>query len=133
MRNARKTVITSLLKGFFVAVLVTFAAMLLLAAGLIYLQISDRLLFTLNQVTKIVSVFCGVCAAVPRGGKNGFVTGVVVALFYAVIGTVLYTLLGGSGVGVTDALGEGTVCAAVGAITGAVRANLAPNRRPKAA
>ena len=131
MPKSRAAVCRRLILGYLTAVAVTFAAMLLLSAGLIFLQIGDRLLFVLNQIAKALAVFLGVCAAVPRGGSSGFATGVVVALFYACTGYALYALLGGCAFSFPDMLGEITVCAAVGAITGAIRANLSPRRRAK--
>lgn len=133
MPKSRAGIGKQLLLGYLTAVAVTFAAMLLLSAGLIFLRIGDQLLFVLNQIVKILAVFLGVCAAVPRGGSRGFATGVVVALFYALSGYALYALLGGCAFSFPDMLGESTVCAAVGAVTGAVRANLSPRRRAKAA
>lgn len=133
MPISRKSTGKQLVLGYLTAVAVTFAAMLLISVGLIFLQISDRLLFILNQITKVLAVFLGTCAAVPRGGSRGFVTGVVVALFYACTGYALYAALGGNALSFPDMLGEMTVCAAVGAVVGAVRANLSPHSRSKAA
>ena len=129
MPKTRGNIARSLLKGLLVAAAFTFAAMLLIAAALIFFGINDSLLSILNQITKLAAVLLGACAAVPRGGTRGFAVGACVALFYACLGFALYALLGGGGLSFSSMSGEILICAAVGAVTGAVRANLRPRAR----
>ena len=128
MPRTRKSAILSLLKGLLVAVAFTLACMLAMAAALVYLQMSDRLLSLLNQLVKLLAIALGTCAAVPRGGSRGFLTGVEIALVYMALGYGLYVLLGGGSFAVGNMLGEMLLGSAVGAVTGAVRANLSPRR-----
>ena len=129
MPRNRKSIAASLLIGFLFAVFVTLVAMLIIAAALVYLRFSDRTLTALNQLLKLIAVVLGVCAAVPRGGDRGLVTGVVIALFYSAAGYGMYLALGGGSFAVGNMLGEMLLGSAVGAVTGAVRANLSPRRR----
>ena len=128
MPKTRKSAVLSLLKGLLIAVAFTLGCMLLMAAALVYLQMSDRLLSLLNQLVKLLAIALGTCAAVPRGGSRGLLTGVEIALVYMALGYAMYVLLGGGSFAVGNMLGEMLLGSAVGAVTGAVRANLSPRR-----
>ena len=131
MARTRKNTIKSLLPGLAGAILFTLLCMLLLAAALVLLRFSDGLLTTLNQVIKIAAVILGACIAVPRGGEKGLVTGTVLALAYSILGYTMYLALGGASFSARCMLGEMLLAWAAGAVTGAVRANLAPRSRGK--
>ena len=131
MPKTRKRTLLSLLKGLLIAVALTLACMLIMAAALVYLQMSDRLLTVLNQLVKLLAIALGTCAAVPRGGSRGLLTGVEIALVYMALGYAMYVLLGGGSFAVGNMLGEMLLGSAVGAVTGAVRANLSPKRRSR--
>ena len=126
MPKTRKSAVLSLLKGLLIAVAFTLVCMLLMAAALVYLHMGDRLLTLLNQLVKLLAVALGTCAAVPRGGSRGFLSGVEIALVYMALGYGLYVLLGGGSFAAGNMLGEMLLGSAVGAVTGAVRANLSP-------
>ena len=128
MPRTRKRTLKSLVFGLIIAILFTVGAMLILAAALVYLQIGDGALRLLNQLIKYLAIFLGVRAAVPRGGEKGLVTGVVLAILYIILGYIIYLLLGGGSFSATGMLGEILLGSAAGAVTGAVRANMAPRR-----
>ena len=128
MPKTRKSTLLALLRGLLIAVALTLACMLIMAAALVYLQMSDRLLTVLNQLVKLLAIALGTCAAVPRGGSRGLLTGVEIALVYMALGYAMYVLLGGGSFAVGNMLGEMLLGSAVGAVTGAVRANLSPRR-----
>ena len=128
MPKTRKSTLLALLRGLLIAVALTLACMLIMAAALVYLQMSDRLLTVLNQLVKLLAIAMGTCAAVPRGGSRGLLTGVEIALVYMALGYAMYVLLGGGSFAVGNMLGEMLLGSAVGAVTGAVRANLSPRR-----
>ena len=128
MAKTRISIVKKLLLGLLTAILITLAGMLLLAAALIYLKMDDGLLTVLNQLVKALAIVGGVCAAVRRGGNRGLATGVEIALVYAAAGYAVYLLLGGGSFSVGNMLGEMLLGSAVGALTGAVRANLHPRR-----
>jgi len=102
--------------------------MLLIALLTVFTRLSDDLLTTLNQLLKIISILIGARLAVGRGGSRGFATGAATAMIYMLIGYILYVCLGGSYDTVTM-LGELLTGAAVGAVAGAVLANMRPKRR----
>ena len=128
MPRTRKSAALALLKGLLIAVALTLACMLLMAAALVALQMSDRLLTVLNQIVKLLAIAVGTCVAVPRGGSRGLLTGVEIALVYMALGYAMYVLLGGGSFAVGNMLGEMLLGSAVGAVTGAVRANRSPRR-----
>ena len=65
MSRTRKGALKSLLFGLILAILITLGAMLLLAAALLYLHVSDAALRLLNQLIKLTAIVLGVRAAVP--------------------------------------------------------------------
>ena len=131
MARNRKSILKSLVLGLAGSILFTLLCILLLAAALVLLHVPDEMLTTLNQLIKIAAVILGTCIAVPRGGEKGLVTGTVLALFYSVLGYVLFILLGGGNFSVRCLLGEILMAWAAGAATGTVRANLPGRSRAK--
>ena len=124
MARNRRNILKSLLLGLTAAILITLAAMLMLSAALVYLGLSDSALTILNQLVKLLSVAIGTMAAVPRGSQRGLATGVLIALAYSAGGYALYLALGGGSFAVGNMLGEMLLGCAVGAVTGAIRANM---------
>ena len=133
MKGKRTAVVKSIAAGLISALLVTLAGMLLMAGMMMVVSVGDRWLMILNQLLKIGSVILGTCIAVPRGGQRGLATGTAVALLYACIGYGMYAALGGAGFTIGGMLGEILICAAAGAVTGTIRANMQPSRRKRRA
>ncbi len=133
MKGKRTAVVKSIAAGLISAILVTLAGMLLMAGLMMVVSVGDRWLMILNQLLKIGSVILGTCIAVPRGGQRGLATGTAVALLYACIGYGMYAALGGAGFTIGGMLGEILICAAAGAVTGTIRANMQPSRRKRRA
>ena len=129
MPRTRSNILKSLLLGLLATVVFTLIAMLGLSVALVLMRFGDRTITTLNQLIKLAAIVLGVCFAVPRGSQRGFVTGLVISITYTVIGYALYVALGGAGFSIPSMLGELLVGGAIGAVTGAVRANLQPKRR----
>mgnify|MGYP004478815991 FL=1 len=133
MKGKRTAVVKSIAAGLISAILVTLAGMLLMAGMMMVVSVGDRWLMILNQLLKIGSVILGTCIAVPRGGQRGLATGTAVALLYACIGYGMYAALDGAGFTIGGMLGEILICAAAGAVTGTIRANMQPSRRKRRA
>ncbi|NLG24623.1 MAG: TIGR04086 family membrane protein [Clostridiales bacterium] len=111
------------------AFIATLACMLALAAVVVFANLPDGVLMAVNQVVKVASIFLGVRSAVGAGGRRGFAMGTAVGLIYMALGYGLYCLLDG-GLSTAQALaGEFGMGAAVGAVSGAIVANLKPSRR----
>lgn len=129
MNRRRLGIIGALARGLVAAILITLAGMLLMAAAVIFLGMSDGLIRALNQALKIVAVALGTFLSVRPGGQRGLVTGAGVGAAYSVIGYCLYVLLGGYSFGIVPLMGEMMICMASGSVTGAVCANLRPATR----
>ena len=118
MKSARALALGSILKGLLVSAAATLLGMLLLAAAL-------------NQALKLICVLLGVRFAVGLGGERGFLTGAAVGLAYMILGYVLYWRLGGAVFSFAAMLLEMLLGGAIGAVAGAVCANLRPRARRK--
>lgn len=129
MPKIRRSPLKSIFAGLISAVLFTLAAMLVLSLALLFLRFGDGLLRILNQAVKFFAIFIGAIIAVPRSGDRGLATGLFLSMIYMVVGYGLYVLLGGGGFSFPSMLGELLLGAAVGAVTGAVRANMRPRKR----
>ena len=135
MAKSRTQVLTDILKGLLAAVGLTLALMACIAAAAVFLSVSDSALTALNQLMKLAAILLGVRLAVGRGGERGFMTGMALAMLYMILGYAGYVLLGGSAFSAPDMLGEILIGAAIGAMAGAVLANLpsAGHRRTRPA
>lgn len=131
MKSARALALGSILKGLLVSAAATLLGMLLLAAAVIYLDVSDGALTALNQALKLICVLLGVRFAVGLGGERGFLTGAAVGLAYMILGYVLYWRLGGAVFSFAAMLLEMLLGGVIGAAAGAVCANLRPRARRK--
>lgn len=128
----RANAILSILKGLLLAIVLTLLGMLAIAALVVLARISDGWLTALNQILKAAAIIAGACTAVGRGGHRGFFTGAALAMLYMVLGYALYVALGGGAFNVGSMLGEVVVGVAVGGVTGAILANMAPRKRRRA-
>ena len=133
MSGSRFSILLSLLKGLLISIAITLIGMLLLALWVTFSTLSDSVLTWMNQLLKLAAIIPGVCAAVGRAGHRGFATGAALGLIYAIVGYGLYLALGGGSFSATSMLGEILLCAAAGAVTGAVCANLPQKSRRRRA
>lgn len=129
MSGMHKNAGKRLLIGLAIAIAFTVAAMLILAVALITLDAEDKTISIINQFVKIAAILLGTIFAVPRGGERGLASGVFIAVVYTVLGYICYLALGGASFSFTGMLGEILIGTAVGAVCGAVRANLNPKRK----
>ena len=129
----RKAAFLKAAKGVCVATGATLLCMVLLALVVVFLRISDNALFLMNQLAKVASIFAGAYFAVGPGGQRGFVTGAAVGFVYMVLGYSVYWAFHGSVSAPLVMLCEMLLGAVLGALSGAVVANLRPKKRRKAA
>lgn len=125
----RRGAAVALARGLLSAVGVTLLGMAIVAALALAAKVSDGVIMALNQVIKLAAIVLGALAAVGRGGERGFITGMALAILYMALGYAMYVALGGNAFSVREMLGEILLGAAVGAIAGAVLANMKPRRR----
>ncbi len=125
----RRSAALGLARGLLAAVGLTLVGMAVIAALTLLAKVSDGAIMALNQVLKLCAISLGALAAVGRGGERGFVTGMALAILYMALGYGLYVVLGGNAFSSQELLGEILIGAALGAIAGAVLANMKPKRR----
>lgn len=124
-----RTTLIMIGKGLLAAVSVTLAAMVLLAALIMVVAISDGALLIVNQLVKLTAVFLGAKTAVGIGGRRGFALGASVGLLYMVFGYALYSLLDGALAGAQLMAAEFAIGAGAGGLSGAICANMKPRKR----
>lgn len=83
------------LRGVLVAVGVTLAAVVVFAVVIGLTELSDAVIRILNQVIKVVAIFLGVRAGVPKGSENAIWKGALIGLLYMGVGVVVYALIAG--------------------------------------
>ena len=113
------------------AILVTLVGMALIAALVILTPMPDGVLTTLNQLLKVAAIFLGTLSAVGRGGTNGFALGAVCGLLYMVLGYLVYSILDGMLAPAPQMAVEFLLSTLMGAVSGAIAANLSPKKRKR--
>ena len=127
-RGRGKSALGAVLRGVLVSASITVISVAVFALILNWWDASDRAITAINQVVKFVSILAGVVSALDGQTQGGTARGVCVGLLYMALGYAMYVLLGGGSFAVGNMLGEMLLGSAVGAVTGAVRANLSPRR-----
>ena len=127
--DARKGALLGIFKGVLIALLAQGVGMAILAFAVVTLGLSDTAITVCNQALKVVAICAGVRAAVGIGGTRGFLLGSVTGLLYMVLCYAIYCLLDGALVSPGLLVAEFLIGAALGALSGAVVANLRPRAR----
>lgn len=129
MKRRRAQAARALVRGVLAAAAITLLGMLILSAAIIFVGMSDGLIKVFNQILKIAAVALGAYLGVGRGGERGLMTGAGIGAVYAVVGYLMYALLGDNSFRVPELLGELLISVAAGATAGAVYANLRPSKK----
>ena len=120
--HAKRSPWRLILKGVAVAVITTVILVLVFALLLSFLDLSDSVVHTVNQIIKILSVGAGVFAAVAPGSERGLFRGAAVGLIYMTAGVALYAVLTGQHLSVAAYLADILMGAAAGGLIGFLRA-----------
>lgn len=129
MQKPGKRALAALIRGLAAAIGLTLMLTALIALIAATREISDGTILALNQVMKACALTLGVLVAVGRGGQRGFVTGMATGILYMALGYGCATALGGGPFDAAQMLGEILIGSALGAVVGAILANL-PRRTP---
>lgn len=86
----------SVLKGAIVSVSLTLILILLFALVIRFFNISDNLIFPINQVIKVVSLFVGIMSAIKTTNEKGFIKGMILGMIYFILSFVVFSILQGS-------------------------------------
>ena len=109
------------IKSLFVALIITFACIIIFAFVIKWANLPDNVISPVNLVIKALSVFFG-AMILTKGGRNGLVNGVVFALVYTLISFVIFSLLAGAfivGLGLVSDFAFNALAGAIGGIVGA--------------
>ena len=118
--------------GLAAAVGATLVGMLILAALVVWAALSDTALGALNQALKLIAIAAGVLCAVRPGGERGLVKGACVGLIYIALGYGVCAIFSDLLVTPSMLALELLMGLGVGALCGAITANLRPLRRRRA-
>lgn len=128
-QETRRSVLAALVRGLMAAIALTLIGMLILASLVVWANLSDDALETLNQVLKLLAVASGVYVTVRRGGCHGLAKGACVGLGYIALGYGACALMGEMLLTPGMLALEMAMGLAAGALCGALCANLRPPRR----
>ena len=103
--------------------------MLLTAALIVFVSVSDRALTIINQVIKLISIIPGGLLAVRAYRKRGFALGACVGLIYMILGCSMYYALAGGSFTPASLAAEFAIGGVIGAFTGSLAANYAAAHR----
>lgn len=130
-QDMRREAVRAVLRGLAGAVALTLAGVVILAALVVWARLSDKALIMLNQALKIAAIGLGALLAVRPGGRRGLALGGCVGLIYIALG---YALTGLSGLALVTArmlaieMAMGLI---LGAMFGALTANLPARARAR--
>ncbi len=130
-QDMRRDAARAVLRGLAGAVALTLAGVVILAALVVWARLSDKALIMLNQALKIAAIGLGALLAVRPGGRRGLALGGCVGLIYIALG---YALTGLSGLALVTArmlaieMAMGLI---LGAMFGALTANLPARARAR--
>ena len=130
--QSRRGVIAALLRGLAAAIGATLVGMLILSALVVWAALSDTALGALNQALKLIAIAVGALCAVRPGGERGLVKGACVGLVYIALGYGVCALFNDLLVTPSMLALELLMGLGVGALCGAITANLRPLRRKRA-
>ena len=130
--QSRRGVIFALARGLAAAVGATLIGMLILASLVVWANLSDAALSALNQALKLLAIAVGVLCAVRIGGEHGLVKGGCVGLIYIALGYGVCALFNDLLITPAMLALELLMGLGVGALCGAITANLRPLRRKRA-
>lgn len=85
----------SILKGAIVSLAVSLVLILIFALVIRFFSVSDSLIFPINQVIKIISLFVGVMALTRGCKEKGLLKGAILGLVYFLLSFIVFSILQG--------------------------------------
>jgi len=86
----------SIISGTIVSIAITLVLILIFALIIRFFNIADGVIFPVNQVIKIVSLFVGAIVTLKKHRKNGFLKGILIGIVYFVLSYLIFGILQGS-------------------------------------
>lgn len=116
-----------ILRGTITAVAVTIVLVIVFAVIIGLTEMEDGLIRIINQGIKVLAVFLGVRAAVPRGSDDAIRRGVVIGLVYMGLGLILFALLSGQQMTVLSYVLDVLMGVAAGGLSGMLIGSMKAN------
>ncbi|MGN1227718.1 MAG: TIGR04086 family membrane protein [Christensenellales bacterium] len=91
-----KNFFLALLKGSFVALLISLVGILIFALFLKFVDINDAWIMPINQVIKLISIFFGVKSFLNKSNGGGFLKGIILGFVYTIFAFLIFSLLSSS-------------------------------------
>lgn len=88
--------VMSVVSGTVVAICLTLVFILLFALLIRFFNIPDGVIFPVNQVIKVVSMFIGAVIFLKKQNNRGFLKGLVLGLCYYILSFIVFSILQGS-------------------------------------
>lgn len=82
-----------ILKGAIVAISTTLILILLFAFLVRFANISDKFIFPINQVIKVISLTLGIIVMLKNNNEKGFLKGLLLGITYYILSYLLFSIL----------------------------------------
>ncbi len=92
---SKKSSFLSILKGALVAVSSTLIMILLFALVVRFFNVSEKWIFPINQVIKVISLILGIIVLLKSNREKGFLKGLILGLTYFILSFVIFSILQG--------------------------------------
>ena len=93
--NKNKNIIR-LLGAVLISICITLVMILAFAFIIKFTNLSDKFIFPINQVIKVISIFIGVIFFLKKSKEKGFLKGILIGLLYYIISFVTFSILQGN-------------------------------------
>lgn len=120
----KSNLLISIIKGTLLAVSTTLILILLFALLIRFFDISDSLIFPINQVIKIISLFLGILSLLKNNNEKGFIKGILLGLVYFVLSFIVFSILQGAINFKIENLYDGIITMFMGGLIGIILVNL---------
>lgn len=120
----KESVVLDFAKGLIIAIVISFALIILTALILKFVDVSDMWLVPITLVIKGISVLVGSIFAV-KGDRRGLVKGAIFGLIYVTLAFLIFGLIAGKLAFDLSLLLDYLFCLTLGALVGIVKVNRA--------
>lgn len=94
--NTKSGFFISLIKGAFVAILISLVGILLFALFIKFVDISDSWIMPINQVIKLISILFGVKIFLKGSSGFGLFKGALLGIIYTIFAFIIFSILSSS-------------------------------------
>ena len=96
MDKQKNNTILSLLKGLFVAILISFIGILAFALIIKMFDIPESIIKPINQIIKFLSIFFGINSMYKSGSNKNLLLAIILGVLYTIVALFVFNLLNSS-------------------------------------